>query len=275
MQTVYRPSKRRNQKKPSVSTDVVDLFLAGALGKAYETCDYITGLQAYTFYVQSSLSAPHCTMIDHLAAELDIRPDVEGSGHRALCLINRVMEILHAKLSDDKVSIDDIVSQLLISYTELSGNETDVQQRCRHLVFLTIGLSTMLFKPGIDTSLVNFQISRHDNNSQKPTIIGVDNSRRPIAALLNGLGVVHSTPGSSITRAAESVGPSVVHLKALTSANISFSALKTLGRISIRWVDSMDGHLEFDAEHSILSLFRYPSFCIAAYVGGANCLLAK
>lgn len=274
MQTVYRRSKSRKQKNPSVGTDIVELFLMRALGKAYETCDYVTGLQAYTFYVQSSLSAPHCIMIDHLAAQLDIHPDIEGSGHRALCLVNRVMEILHAKLSDDKVSINDIVSQLLTPYTELSGNET-VQQRCRHLVFLTIGLSTMLFKPAMDTSLANFQISRHDNNNQIPKSIGVDNSRRPIAALLNGLGVVHSTHGSSITRAAESVSPSVVHLKALTSANISFSALKTLGRVSIKWVDSMDGHLGFDAEYSILSLFRYPSFCIAAHLGGANCLLAK
>ena len=37
-----------------------------ALGKACETCDYVTGLQAYMFYVQSSLSAPHYIMIDKI-----------------------------------------------------------------------------------------------------------------------------------------------------------------------------------------------------------------
>lgn len=275
MQNFHRRNNSANEKKAHANSNTLNVFLMNALGKAHETCQYITGLQAYACYVESSLTVSHSVITEDLAVELGVHADVEGSKDRALWLVNQVMEILRTEISDDKVSINDVVSKLLATCTGTRKKEAEVQQRCRHLVFLTIGLSTMLFKPGRVTSLANFRISRHDKSNKKSMSVGTDTSRRPIIAFLNGLGVVHSTPSNSITHNTESFAPSDGHTDVLTSADFSFSALKTLGKISIEWVDSMDGHLEFNEEDRVLSLFRFPSFCAAAYVGGADCLLAK
>ena len=55
--------------------------------------------------------------------------------------------------------------------------------------------------------------------------------------------------------------------EALLSANLSFSSLKSIGSMSIEWVDSMDNHLNFDPARRMLALFRHPVFCAATYLG--------
>lgn len=42
------------------------------------------------------------------------------------------------------------------------------------------------------------------------------------------------------------------------------SLLKSFAHISIKWVDTLAPHLEFDKATNTLFLFRYPSFCMAS-----------
>ncbi|KAM7213093.1 hypothetical protein V8F06_011516 [Rhypophila decipiens] len=49
----------------------------------------------------------------------------------------------------------------------------------------------------------------------------------------------------------------------LYEPGLNYASLSTIGRVRIRWVDTLTAHLEFDRATRELSLFRFPSFCVA------------
>lgn len=50
---------------------------------------------------------------------------------------------------------------------------------------------------------------------------------------------------------------------ALFESSLNYFTLHTIGRIKLKWVDTLTAHLAFDRSTRTLSLFRYPSFCVA------------
>ena len=52
-----------------------------------------------------------------------------------------------------------------------------------------------------------------------------------------------------------------ISLDPLTASNLSYFTLTRVAGIRIEWVDSVCLHLEFDMQHKVLKLFRFPSLC--------------
>ena len=251
------------------------MFLLSVLGKTCQTAGIVDGLQAYACYTIFSLTPPQNTLVESLVADTGAFADSDGSVERAMSLVTQIVEILREHLSNDRLSIDDVVSHLLTLYDLDDIKRENLRHRCRHLVFVTIGFSTMLLKPIQTFPLTDFHVSRANHHSRKPRTVGVDISRRPIAAVLNGFGVHQGTSNELTLRLSESSNAPGLHTDAVTSANVALSAIKALGKVSLDWVDSIEGHLEFDADRRVLSLFRFPSFCAAVYLGGTDCVLAR
>ncbi|KAK4039377.1 hypothetical protein C8A01DRAFT_47166 [Parachaetomium inaequale] len=49
----------------------------------------------------------------------------------------------------------------------------------------------------------------------------------------------------------------------LYESSLNYFTLRTIGRVKLKWVDTLTAHLAFDRSTRTLSLFRYPSFCVA------------
>lgn len=64
------------------------------------------------------------------------------------------------------------------------------------------------------------------------------------------------------------VGPEAVntvpgynHGNMLYESSLTYNSLCTIGRVRIKWVDTLTAHLAFDRSTRELSVYRYPSFC--------------
>ena len=55
--------------------------------------------------------------------------------------------------------------------------------------------------------------------------------------------------------------------KTLHVSSLNYKCLKTIGSISIKWVDNICNHLDFDAKRRKLSLFRFPTLCVLSTSG--------
>lgn len=182
-----------------------------------------------------------------------------------LRLAQKIAGYLQQEILNNKQTLDGVVDKILKSSNIKADNESATLQTCRCLVFTILGLSTMLFEPvGLLETL------RRGSDAYKNNAMPVDMCERPIRTLLIRLKALHSNMANA------NAPDSDTDAEALLSANLSFSSLRAVGRISIEWVNSMDNHLEFDPDRRVLSLFRYPSFCASSCSEGAShSLLAK
>ena len=51
-------------------------------------------------------------------------------------------------------------------------------------------------------------------------------------------------------------------------STINYHSLRTIGKVSLKWVDNLSCHLHFDSRARTLSVFRFPSFCALATMAG-------
>lgn len=68
---------------------------------------------------------------------------------------------------------------------------------------------------------------------------------------------------SSHMAADNSVGAGAGNEDVLYVSSLEYSALFTIGRVRLNWVDTLSSHLVFGRSKHTLSVFRYPSFCVA------------
>jgi len=50
---------------------------------------------------------------------------------------------------------------------------------------------------------------------------------------------------------------------------VNFDSLSTIGRLTVRWVDSIANHLAFDQEKHVVCVFRLPTFSAAMIEGNS------
>ena len=48
----------------------------------------------------------------------------------------------------------------------------------------------------------------------------------------------------------------------LYESSLNYFSLYTIGRVKLKWVDTLTSHLAFDHSTRTLSVFRFPSFCM-------------
>lgn len=56
----------------------------------------------------------------------------------------------------------------------------------------------------------------------------------------------------------------------LYESNLNYFSLFTIGRIKLKWVDTITAHLAFDRITRTLSVFCFPSFCAVRVMGGTR-----
>ncbi|KAL4900843.1 hypothetical protein BDW74DRAFT_91076 [Aspergillus multicolor] len=56
----------------------------------------------------------------------------------------------------------------------------------------------------------------------------------------------------------------------LSIAKVNFACLSTIGRVRLEWVDTMSAHLLFDHRTRTLSVYSYPSVCVACILGSGS-----
>lgn len=91
------------------------------------------------------------------------------------------------------------------------------------------------------------------------------NLRRPTSLLFNMFRLQPSTTvgleGGSNETNLQAAGNSFEDM--LYEPNLTYSSLRMFGHVRIKWVDTLTAHLSFNYTTRELSVYRYPSFCVA------------
>jgi hypothetical protein len=119
----------------------------------------------------------------------------------------------------------------------------------QHAIFCFLGWTTMLFRPSRPPLGNNkFCLSVLDEQTTIKSCQSIESAKRPIAGFLRGLGPLLPPFDSS-------------QYGQIHSSTINYYALSTIGKVNIKWVDTLSAHLEFHPLTRTLLVFRFPTFC--------------
>jgi hypothetical protein len=165
------------------------------------------------------------------------------------------------------ITIDEVVQHLRESH--LLEESEELRNAHRLLVFAVLGWQSMLYRPAFDVcSLDEFAI--YVDKDQTKSGLVFDNTKvfsnladRPLFVLLKAFGNLLPCPPPKVALTASESSKDASTWIPLYPRDTNAYLLFTLLRIQIRWVDSLSLHLDYDKTSRVLSLFRYPSFCIS------------
>lgn len=171
---------------------------------------------------------------------------------------------------DDNLSIDEIVQYLTEdSILESTMVHPDVIPAQRLLIFAIVGWQSMLYLPSFNTCSLRELAIHNDINQPDSTLvfdtfkISAELADRPMATLLKGYGNLLPARSHELTIVASETSRMASSWLPINPQETNAHLLQVLLRIDIRWVDTLALHLDYDKSTRTLSLFRYPSFCIA------------
>lgn len=258
---------------PPASADCVAGFLASAISKDHDTFSLSVGLRAFANYAEHLLADPQCAFARELVITLERQELGQVQSDHLIDVASRVLHILKEK-PDSSTSIDDVVTGLFAFYGTDMHLAAKNRRAAQRFVFLAIGIASTLYKPDVSTPTALFQVCKPNQEGRTSMTADVNTARRPIPALLRQLGALSFNRPPSQEHI-QAVRGEDSNDEALPTADLSFSALRHVGKISIEWVDSLDAHLNFRLEQQKLFLFRFPSLCAAAYLSGDESILAR
>jgi hypothetical protein len=170
-------------------------------------------------------------------------------------------------LEDDDPSIEKAYRRLIENASK-SPHEIEMHDKLRVLqaIFAVLCWTSATLKPLMEapnTSDRDTQalILEAENASQR---YSTKDLRRPISKMFysfrNHTGYVEGLEPFSQNEVQCSEG---VSNEVLYESTLNYSSLFTIGRIRLKWVDTLTAHLDFDRQTRTLSVFRFPSFCVA------------
>jgi len=127
----------------------------------------------------------------------------------------------------------------------------------------------MLFLPSFQSNALHeFVIHRAPNEPNSGLLfdtysVSLNMADRPLPILLKAFGNLLPARCRSSENVASEMAKAVYLWTSLSSSDTNAYLLHTLLRVDIRWVDTLALHLDYDKSTGTLSIFRYPSFCIA------------
>jgi hypothetical protein len=231
------------------------------IGNGHQDLSFSPALSAFAAYAQRQLTPTISSLTDHLVTENSRINNAVAGKTPVLGVVAQILTILKS-LPGNKTTIDQVAQKYLASL-EMDGTQGSRHRiLSRHAVFHAVALASMLYKTETNPSLACFHV--HIGRGQKRQI-ELSSAQRPIIAHLRLLGSFQANvlAGPNLAVKAED---HTKELSMLDVTNLGFSALAAIGQISLVWVDSLDQHLEFDPDFRQLGVFRFPSFCAAAYL---------
>ena len=135
------------------------------------------------------------------------------------------------------------------------------------ILFIAIGLLTMLYEPEFDSSQDCLRIRQPTSASglavateiiTKFTCPLTDASELQVQDLFNSFGRLIPCSG---TNELASAAASVNFTEQIVVSYVNFAALSKVAQISVVFVDCLSLHLEFDEKTKVLKIFRFASYC--------------
>lgn len=167
-------------------------------------------------------------------------------------------------------SIDEIIEHLVDdALLERASDSSNVFVAQQHLVFALLGWQSMLFLPSFQNNpLRELAIHRAPGEPNSGLLfdtysVSLSVADRPLPILLKAFGNLLPARCWPSENVASEVAKAVYSWTSLSSSDINAYLLHTLLRADIRWVDNLALHLDYDKSTRTLSIFRYPSFCVA------------
>ncbi|MCJ1335341.1 hypothetical protein MMC09_000609 [Bachmanniomyces sp. S44760] len=166
--------------------------------------------------------------------------------------------------------IDEIIEKLVQERVLIpNGDDIGIILRQRYLVFSILGWQSMLFLPSFTaSSLDQFAIYQDINQPNSRLVfdtftMSTDLADREMATLLKGFGNLLPARAPDLPKVASETSKVVSTSFSIDPAAVNMHVLSTLLRVRVRWVDTLALHLDYDQTTRTLSLFRFPSFCVA------------
>lgn len=177
---------------------------------------------------------------------------------------------------DSNPSIDQVIENLIEKHLlnpSDEGSELSLQHRL--LVFAILGWQSMLYLPSFGTcppeqlGILQLEDQRKSGLIFETFKVSSDFAERPMAIFLKAYG--NLLPAQSQAWDKEANEPTEAPLTWFPIDPLETNAhfLQMLLRVDICWVDALSLHLEYDKSTRTLSLFRYPSLCVAMLESGS------
>jgi hypothetical protein len=169
---------------------------------------------------------------------------------------------------NEGVTIDDVVEHLRQPQVFDTAPQSYNAQRL--LVFTILGWQSMLYRPAFNTcSLDELAVHDYDAHLKSGLVfdthkVSVELSDRPLFVVLKAFGNLLPAPSPKSTQLASENSKAAATWLALDPAETNAYLLQTLLHVRIQWVDCLSMHLDYNKSERTLSLFMYPSFCLAA-----------
>ena len=261
-----------NQALRNVDTSILSIFQEQSdenanLGNPYTYLSAPSNLDWYVKWLTCQISTLPESIALLLVKEFDLRTAKLQDNSRFHQIFNSVNEFLRSRKD---ASIDEIVGHLVEGgLLEPASDASDVFAAQRLLIFSILGWQSMLFLPSFEANtLREFAIHRPPGEPNSGLLfdtysVSLDLADRPLAILLKAYGNLLPARCRSSENVASELARKVYSWTSLSSSDTNAYLLHTLLRVDIRWVDTLALHLDYDKSSRTLSIFRYPSFCIA------------
>ncbi|CAK7212518.1 hypothetical protein SEUCBS140593_001530 [Sporothrix eucalyptigena] len=184
------------------------------------------------------------------------------------------------------VSIDEIIDYLeetgvlLSQKQDRPGNagadKDDIKDAQRLLVFALLGWQSMVYLPELNSHPTHTLAIQHDTEWPDSGLVfdrytiasSADMSDRPLWVLLKCFGnLLPAHPSDLAVNAADvaaiETSKAAASWAALYPDQLNAYLLSTLMRVKFRWVDTLALHMDYDKSTRTLSLFSFPSICVA------------
>lgn len=167
-------------------------------------------------------------------------------------------------------SINEIIEHLQEGHIfGLADYETALGLAQRLLIFAILGWQTMLYLPSFNTCpLTQLEIHQHIDQPNSRLVydtfqMPAELADRPIAILLKGYGNLLPARRQDLTKVASETSRAASSWNPIKVDEMNAHFLFSFLNVNISWVDTLALHLDYDKSSRTLSLFKYPSMCVA------------
>lgn len=167
--------------------------------------------------------------------------------------------------------IEHLVEKSLLSPSD-EGSELNLQHRL--LVFAILGWQSMLYLPSFGTcppeelAILQPEDQRNSGLIFETFKAASHLAERPMAIFLKAYGILLPARSQAWDKEANEPTEAALTWFPIDPLETNAHFLQMLLRVDICWVDVLSLHLEYDKSTRTLSLFRYPSLCVAMLESG-------
>ena len=197
------------------------------------------------------------------------RPEVAAQCWDLFQAVSRAV----AKLDDAGHSIEDVWELIKLSPGANAGQHTPTvpaggrDDQCLMVIFAMLCWSSMILQPELtwNEAAVAPCLAIQQPPAEPPSL-KIDFVQRPIPAVFRNF-------QKALARRRLIRKPTRDGGTTLFVSTINYHSLRTIGKVSLRWVDDLTCHLSFDSRTRTLSVFRLPSFCACTTIGSDRDIL--